>query len=250
MKEVVIKYDSFWWIKKELKIQVPTSWSEQNEAQFKVCCDIYVDNISDVDFISRYFGIKKRIVKKISRFPLYKLTELVKYASDPNGISNSFYMKNIPGTNLVAPLSKLKNVTFEHFAIFDTFFFTYVHSKKIDDAHKFIASLYLKEKENITSIDFDKRVKYIAQKVDENTINVIFMNYIFILQWLAKSFPSLFETKENSKIKQAKKSSNIPDWNALIDNYIGDDIIHYNEYKQTSCILIFKKMNARIKASK
>ena len=253
MRKLKIEFKRFLFFRKTKMLDIPEKWHDLNGDQFSVCSDIYLNSVSDFEFVSRFFGIPKRITRKFSKFELYKLTELCTFAANPNGSVNFFYMQNIPGTGLLSPKHKFRDVDFERFALFDTYFFMYVRDQKADDLCRFIATLYLKKNEIVTVFDFEKRVKFIQKHVDEATRNAIFMNYIFIHKWLEKPFPFLFESKnsdekENSKKGITKKqSSSIPDWTGILDAFVGDDILNYDQYKKTNCILMFKRINARIK---
>jgi uncharacterized protein YbcI len=74
---------------------------------------------------------------------------------------------------------------------------------------------------------------------------------------LAKAFPFLFEVKEkqeNESEKKAVKTKNVkqfrPDWNSIIDSFIGEDILNYDKYRQMPAIIVFKTINKRIKNTK
>lgn len=252
MRKLRIEYKRFCWLRRSVVVEVPDKWQELNSRQYSVCADIYLKTVPDDEFISRFFGIRKRIVRRFSKFEIYKLTELCTFAAEPNGSINFFYLTTIPGTNLIAPQNKFGDVDFERFALFDTYFFMYVRGQP-EMLSRFIAALYLKKGEAVTEIDFEKRVQYIEKNVDDATRNAIFMNYIFIHKWLEKPFPFLFETKQEDEKKKTgpkaekKLSSQLPDWNGILDAFVGDDILNYEKYKKTNCILMFKRINARIK---
>lgn len=253
MRRLKIQYKQFFIFRKTKELDVPEKWHELNGDQFSVCSDIYLNNIADFEFASRFFSISKRITRRFSKFELYKLTELCTFAARPNGSVNFFYMQVIPGTGLMAPKAKFRDVDFERFALFDTYFFMYIRDHKNEDLCRFIAALYLKKNESVTDIDFEKRIKYIRKHVDEATRNAIFMNYIFIHKWLEKPFPLLFESKSTDDRESTKRgitkktSTSLPDWTGILDAFVGDDILNYDHYKKTNCILMFKRINARIK---
>lgn len=256
MRKLKIEYKRFFFFRKARELEVPERWHELNREQFSVSSDIYLKSVSDIDFVSRYFNIPKRIVRRFSKFELYKLTELCTFAANPNGQANFFYLSEIPGTGLFSPKPKFRDVDFEHFALFDTYFFMYVRDEKEDDLCRFIAALYLKKGESVTEIDFEKRAGYVKKYVNEATRNSIFMNYIFIHKWLEKPFPYLFESKPEDERKKTGKEAvkkmpaKLPDWNGILDAFVGDDILNYEKYKRTNCILMFKRINARIKNHK
>ncbi len=256
MRKLKIEYKRFFFFRKTRQLEIPERWHELNREQFSVCSDIYLKPVTDVQFVSRFFGVPKRVVKKLSKFELYKLTELCTFAARPNGAVNFFYMPAIPGTGLHSPKPKFRDVSFEQFAIFDTYYFMYVRDQGDNDLCRFIAALYLKPGEDVTDIDFEKRVKFVRKHVDEATQNAIFMNYTFVRKWLEKPFPHLFESKpeedRESRKKRVEKQQDVslPNWIEILDAFVGDDILNYEKYKKTNCILMFKRINARIKNHK
>jgi len=252
----VIDHRYFFFFDKTIELQVPERWEDLNDNQFTVCAGIYVDPLSDIDFISQYFGIDKRVVKQISKFEQYKLTELASFVVKPTGTVNFFYIDQIPGTKLLSPGQKLRGVTFEHFALFDTYFFDYVNDPTEANLRTFVAAVYLKKGDRITDIDFEKHVNLFARKVDKMTLYAIFLNYVFLRDWLSKAFPSLFQKSDSKeddeddrKIKPQKKPSR-PDWNSMLDGVVGENILEYDSYKALPCIQLFKLMNKHIKEFK
>lgn len=252
MRKLTVEYAS-WWRTRKLEVDVPDRWEDLNARQFKVCADMIASGVDDATFVCRYYGLKKKIVDKLTKFELYKLTEIASFAVNPSGRTDSFYMKRIPGIfeRLTAPAKRLAGVSFEHFALFDTFYFDYANDTNKKNLARFVATLYLMPGEKVTNVDMEKRIRYVERHVDESTQNAIFLNYFFIRKWLAQSFRFLFEEKEpaqdsGTKLKKVEQK-NRPDWNAILEAVMGDDILKYEEYKSTPAILIFKTVNKRIK---
>lgn len=247
MRQVMIEYPLFLRGKKVLHINVPEKWEDLNGSQFAICARVIYEHMEDEDFICAFFGIEKKIVKKISRFVQYKLIEMAEFVSSPKGISNTFYMDRIPDTNLFSPGAKLKGVTFEHFMFIDTFFFDYINNPSIELLQKFVAAVYMEKEELITTIDRDKRIKYISKNVDDATLYAIFLNYTFIRKWLSKTFPHLFSYSESEEKSVAPKQKvNNPDWISILDALVSDDILNYDDYKDIPCTRAFKVINRRI----
>ena len=210
-----------------------------------------MEPVTDIQFISGFFGIKKSLSKRLDKFYQYKLIELAGFIAGPKATVNFFYLQEIPGTGLKAPGKRLHGVTFERFILFDTLFFDYINDRKENVLANFIAILCLKNNETLNEIDIDERVDFILKKVDKCTQYAIFLNYTFIRKWLSKPYPWLFGFKEDDPDEPAKRSiqpkkPNRPDWNVVLDGLVGDDIIHYENYKQISCIVAFRTINRRI----
>lgn len=252
MRKVRIEYPRFFFFHKQKDIEVPEKWEELSERQFSICTKLFIQHVPDDQFISEFYGISKKLVNKFSKFEQYKLIECAGFISDPKAKVNYFYLKSIPGTYLHSPEPRFKNISFEQFMLFDTFFFDYINDPKEINLRKFIACLYTKENEDISDFNFENRLKYITKKIDNATMYAIFLNYTFIRKWLSGAFSSLFEYKEsdpdeNKEEPVKTKKPNRPDWNAILDGFMGDDILHEEQYKKIKCIRAFKTINNRIK---
>ena len=252
MREVTIKYSFLGLFQRTKTLQVPEKWADLNAKQFEVSAKMYLDPMSDTSFISEFFGINRSLVKRFSLFEQYRLAELAAFVMNPTAVVNFFFMEQIPYSNLLSPLPMLQNVSFEQFALFDTFFFDYANNPTDENLSKFVATIYLKRNEKISAIDFDKRVQLIKKSVPKPIQYAIFLNYVFIRDWLSKTFAYIFEKSEPEEEEAPKKNRRPkkpirPDWNAILDSLVGDDILNYNQYKNMDCILCFKTINKRIK---
>jgi len=249
MKKVVVEYGRWW--KRKISIDVPVRWDDLTASQFRICAKIINSEMTDLDFISGFFGIPKRIASRLDKFEQYRLIEMADFVSNPKGIIDHFYMEKLPGTGLLAPKRKLKGVDFEHFMLFDTFFFDYVNNPTEELLRKFVAALYLPRDRKVTDIDFDLHMTLLKIS-DPSTLYAVFINYTFIRKWLAKGFPYLFgfteEEERPSRKKPAKKkaSKKGPDWVGILDAMVADDVIHYEEYKKIPCTVAFRTINRRI----
>jgi len=254
MRNIRIEYKSFFFFRKKISIEIPERWEDLSERQFAVCAKLFIQHVPDTVFISEFFGIKKGIVEELSKFEQYKLIECAGFVSDPKAKVNHFYLKSILGTNLLSPEPRLRNISFEQFMLFDTFFFDYINDPKEENLRKFIACLYTKKGETISDFNFEERVKYISKKADSSILYAIFLNYTFIRKWLSGAFTSLFEYKESDPDEKPStlnnKKPNRPDWNSIFDGFMGDDILNEEGYKNTRCIRAFKTINHRIKTYK
>jgi hypothetical protein len=205
MKEVKIEYP-FFIFRKTKTVHVPEEWIDLTGRQIAACAKIFTGTVPDVEFISAFFGIKKAMAKRVDKFCRYKLIEPVEFIASPKAPVNFFYLPEIPGTGLTAPGKRLKNVNFEHFSLFDTFFFDYINGRKKESQARFTAALYLKKGETVTAIDFTERVDFIAKNVSKSTRYAIFPNCTFIRKWLSKPFPYLFGFTEEDPDEPKKKS--------------------------------------------
>lgn len=252
MKTVDVNYRRFF-RNRSLHIPVPERWEDLKPYQFAICARFHIDPPTDEEFVHEFFRFPKKVVSKLSKFELYKLTELVGFISSPNASVSRFYLSEIPGTGLKSPSGRLGNVSLEQFALLDTYFFKYANQPDDLNLCEFVAAVYLKQYEVLTDIDFTKRVDYIQRNVDKPTLYAIYLNYIFIRKWLSRSFRFLFEVTEDEDSprrnfkKPSIKTNDLPEWVAIIDNMVGDDILNYDQYTAMNCIRAFKLINNRIK---
>lgn len=232
------------------KVNAPECWEELSPIQFAVCSRIYTDQIPEKRFVQEYFDLPGIVMRRLSSFQLFKLAQLTDFALKPEGSTNFFYLREIPRTGLLAPGDRLTGITLEHFAIFDTAFFDYIENSTGENLVRFIACLYLRSGEVISQIDFEKRLELVTSRAWICDYYSIFLNYIFVHRWLAKSFPFLFEEKEDSIVsdKTSKPVKPLrPQWNKIIDGFIGEDVINYDKYRQMPAIVALKTINKRIK---
>ena len=251
MRTLDVTYRTIWGAKK-IHIDVAERWEDLRPAQFEVCARLHVAPPEDEVFLQEFFGLKKSLIRQLTKFEIFRLIDMVGFAVKPEGTTNHFYLEEIPGTGLKAPSAKLGSVSMEQFALVDTCFFEYANDPDEKKLARFVAALYLKKGEVLTKINFTKRVDFVQNKVDKCTMYAIFLNYIFIRKWLARSFRFLFEEGSDEPVRhksaRAEKAKNkLPKWVDIIDNFVGEDILNYDKYTQLNCIRAFKVMNSRIK---
>lgn len=254
MRTVDITY-SWLWKTRTMHIEVPERWEDLKPYQFEVCAQLHISPPADNEFVLRFFRIPKRVVARLDKFQIYKLTDMVAFAVTPSATTSQFFMAEIPGTGLLSPGNKLGNVSLEQFALLDTYFFKYANEPTDQRLCEFVASVYLKKSEVLTKIDFTQRANYIAKNVDKCTLYAIFLNYLFVRKWLTYTFKYLFnadEPEENTKKRRFKVpekplKKQLPRWVEIIEGFVGDDILHYDEYTAMNCVRAFKVINNRIK---
>lgn len=256
MISLTITYPFLRIFNRKLNIDIPDNWLDLSARQFSVCSDAITKGVSDDDYISKFFGLKPRLVKQLSDFEKYKLIACTEFIHNPRAVVNFFYITSISGTDLLSPNERLKGVSFEHFMLFDTYFFDYVNESTFDNLCRFVSALYLKKGEVLTTIDFQSRVKYVSEKVDKSMLDAIFLNYTFIRKWLSTVFRFLFEYNEpDEEDSKPTKNTNVsqvnrPNWNLILDGFIGDDVLNEQKYRDIACIRAFKTINTRIKTYK
>jgi hypothetical protein len=253
MKKVDIHYRRFGFSTTR-SVSVPERWEDLQPYQFAACAALHTNPSTNAGFIAAFYKLPTKVAAELAKFEVYKLTELTAFVTQPNACTSFFYLQQIPGTSLVSPANRLGNISVEHFALFDSYFYDYTATPTPENLVRFVSALYLQKGEVITEIDFEKRCNYVARNIDQTTLYAIFLNYIFVHRWLSASFKFLFETRkaepetDELQPKQPKQPKNTrPDWVKILDNLVGDDILNYDKYKLMACTLFFKTVNNRIK---
>ncbi len=251
MSKVSIHVTSMMGKTKVIDIDIPSEWKDLSPVQFATCARLFTERMADDEFISLFFGISPKLAARLTAFEKFRLIDLVSFVSGARTKVNFFYMRSIPGTSLLSPLPRLSNVSLRHFALFDTYFFEYTNKPDTDGLVRLVSALYLAKGEHINRIDFQKRMDYVRRTVDISTLYAIFLNYTFIRRWLSGPFSYLFTFRDDDEEDSPKKVSrqpkaNLPDWNAIIDGLVGDDVLNYDKYANLPCIRAFKVINKRI----
>lgn len=255
MRKVDVNYIRLWRYRSH-HVEVPERWEDLKPWQFEQCARMHLGPVDEDDFIYQFFRLPKHLVKQLTKFEKYRLTEMVGFAVNPTGLTDSFYLTELQGTGLLAPTRRLGNMSLEHFALMDTYFFKYVNEPSPEGLSEFVAALYLKRDEQLTSIDFTKRAAYVADKIDKSTQYAVFLNYLFVRRWLSRSFKFLFddgsqgedETPQRRRFETPKKAAKtLPRWVDIIDGFVGEDILEYDRYTAMNCVRAFKTINNRIK---
>lgn len=213
--------------------------------------EIYKLNSSEIDeiqFLSVMTGFKKRLLKKLSAFHRFKLMQLFGYFNK-SGFSNDFIVKkiNLQDAVFIAPKPKLKGVTIEQFIFADTYFADYCENNKPEDLHKFIASLYLPQSVIFSESQIETNAP-LFKKSDQAILNAVALNYSFIRNWLAESYPLVFLSSPNTDAdKQKAKPKAGNEWIKIFEAIVGDDIVNTDKYAQMPVNNIMRYISKRIK---
>ena len=150
MRTLDVTYRTIWGAKK-IHIDVAERWEDLRPAQFEVCARLHVAPPEDEVFLQEFFGLKKSLIRQLTKFEIFRLIDMVGFAVTPEGTTNHFYLEEIPGTGLKAPSAKLGSVSMEQFALVDTCFFEYANDPDEKKLARFVAALYLKKGEVLLS---------------------------------------------------------------------------------------------------
>lgn len=84
MKAITIKYRPILWLNLYLTIrrQVPESWPDVSEKQFRAFESLQLGEIDDLQFIVDFFGIPVRIARQCTYFLRYSLFDMLSFMGD------------------------------------------------------------------------------------------------------------------------------------------------------------------------
>lgn len=220
--------------KRKLSIKVPETWDELSEQQLLAMQKLYMAKINETDFICLFFGLKRRIVRLLAPYQLFKITELLEFAKDKN--MYSFRIKYIEegGKRYYAPGDRLKGMKFGEFCMVDSLFLSYMNNPSDEALNMLIGSLY-REKGGLYRIPFDEELmdlyKKNAEPIKEEIKTAIVLNYSIVRLWLIDAYPAIFpKQKEEDKNKKVISFTG-NEWINFYDSVVGDDIANEDKYK-------------------
>lgn len=258
MKNAVIKYRRFWPLpfSKTINTSIPEKWQELTASQLIAVTDLFNQRISEVKFLSEMTGVPLKIAKKTTPFERYQLMEYFEFLKEPKACSVFFidhlYIRNFDlctfGHILIAPLPKLKGMTFGQFIFAETYYKLFQESSADDNLNKFIASLYLPRK-TVFSEEIIAENARLVQKVPLNVRQAIALNWVLINEWLTLSYPLIFQKRQQLDEAPASEPSPIDTnvWIRIFQNLVGDDILHDDQWAAKPVNTIFAYMTQKCK---
>jgi len=261
MLTIEVKYRPVSWFPAYRKVQgnIPQNWGEIGAGQLLAIVSLGRNQISEHQFLSSLSCIKIRILKRMDEYHIFKISELLEFISDRNP-HHEFIIRTVSASHhsiLYSPGPKLKGVTFGQFIFADTYFANYQESQKEDDLNKFIASLYLAKNEKFEERLIQQRFESIG-KLEINIRQAIVLNYQLIHEWLALAYPLIFQKHEQVVNDETRNPEPLPDrqagvsrnsslWIKIFQNFVGDDILHDDQWAAKPVNTIFAYMTRKYK---
>jgi hypothetical protein len=262
MKPINIRYCpiSFIPVYRTVKGNFPENWGEITSRQLISIARLYKAQISDVDFLASLTGISRRIFARCDDYERYKLMEYLEFVGDRRPY-HQFIIATIlaprpkrfaPVSLLHAPSPKLKGITFAQFIFADTYYGLYQTSQNETDLNKFIAALYLLKDDKFDESIILNRHLYIG-RINRATREAIAINWQLIHEWLALAYPLIFQkrdemiTDEPSSEQPSVSKADASPWIKIFRNFVGDDILHNDDYAKMPINTIFAYMTRKYK---
>ena len=127
--------------------QAPTSWEELTRRQFIAISRTVNGAEPDSRFLAQLTGISKKLMKKLSPYEMYQLSEAIDFIGQAGNSHSAFIITRIPGTDFVSPKPKLGGMTFGQFIFTESYYNDWLATKEEAALNNFIASLFLTQGE-------------------------------------------------------------------------------------------------------
>jgi len=204
----------------------------------------------DFRFLSILTGIRQKLIKRLSPFELFKLSEGIDFVGQAGNSHSAFIIGRIPGTDFVSPKPKLAGLTFGQFIFTESYYNDWMSTKDEKVLNNFIASLYLPSNEKFANESIPNRVEKIAN-TDLDIRKAIAFNYSLVMIWLQKAYPLIFQTSSGDPdIARAdgirpKQSA----WLKLFESFVGDDLINRDRYAELPLHTVLRHLTTKYKES-
>ncbi len=257
MRELKVEY-KIAGIRKSRLIQVPSNWKDLTPDQFIVVAKVYINDISETEFLKQFFGLSKRLINRLDYYNKYKILELVEFVRDARVPLSDFLLPVIPGTDLFAPGPRLSGVCLQQFMTVDTFFSKYVATEEEMYLDHMVAALYLRKNERYVLLDKDSDMVLLdiarnsqeIQRVSPSVKMAVFLNYILIKKWLGSAYRHLFPEPEEVSTSAGSKNVGTVKWLDIFDSFVGENIPDMDKYQSMPVMDAFRIMNRKIKEAK
>ena len=239
---------------KEHAFQVPVRYGEMNEHQFRAAILKMMNFAERGTFWESFAGIPPKFSGRLPEWMHLEMDRMVEFIPKLDESLDYFIIPRLPlvGTmrrgNFHAPKAMLADMSLQQFMAADNFFSFYTVTQRETFIDRMVASLYLMPHETFVIEDkkdrlvpLEKRELYVHSHVPVEVRFGIFVNWIFVKNWLTSLYPHLFQRgKSDGKPKAS-------DWLPLFDSFVGDNIPFIKEYQRMQCMDAFRIIDGKIK---
>lgn len=254
MIDIAIEYPSLFF-KRKAKGKAPSSWEELTKRQFIAISRTINGTEPDFHFLSVLTGINQILLKKLSSFDLFKLSEGIDFVGQAGNSHSAFIISKIPGTEFVSPKPKLTGMTFGQFIFTESYYNDWMVTKDEKALNSLVASLYLPSNEKFTNETIPIRVGKI-ENTDSDIRKAIAFNYSLVMIWLQKAYPLIFQTPfENQNPDSDLRTDAInrvssksqSGWLKLFESLVGDDLINRDRYAELPVHTVLRHLTNKYK---
>lgn len=253
MQQVTIKYQPIRWLRfnRTAKGNLPETWEEVTPRQIVAIACTANNSISDIAFLAAMTGIRKRIIKKLSDFQRFCITEALTFF-EVETMYNGFVIQQfkVKGIEYTTPKQKLKGMTFGQFIFVDTLFGIYMNDHKPADLHQFLAALCIPSGEKFNEENMEPH-SHILAKAKPELKEALIINYQLVKAWLQKTYPLIFPEVEEPEDQQhsntAKRPYDSSGWIKIFESIVGDSIIDRDKYAALPIHDTFRYLSRKIR---
>lgn len=234
--------------------QVPEKYGEMDTRQYRAAM-LRLMRLSDrAKFWESFVGMPQQFCGSLPEWVHLELSSMIEFIPRLDEKLDRFLIdrltlpRHFRRSTLTAPKPMLSGMSFQQFMTADNFFSFYSVTQRESFIDLLCASLYLKDREVFVIEDkrdrlvpMEEREKYIHRYVPTDVRFGVFVNWIFIKNWLTDMFPHLFQRgKSDGKPKAS-------DWLPLFDSFVGDNIPYIQKYQAMPCMDAFRILDNKIK---
>jgi len=250
MIDIAIEYP-YLFFKRKAKSKAPSSWTELTERQFIAISQTINEKEPDDCFLSVLTGISQKLLKRLSPFEVFKLSEGIDFVGQAGNSHSAFIIGKIPGTDFFSPKPKLAGLTFGQFIFTESYYNDWLATKDEKSLNNFISSLYLPSNEQFTNETIPNRVG----KIGNTALDIrkaIALNYSLVMIWLQKAYPLIFQAPADDPDSAVRADDIRPKqsgWLKLFESLVGDDLINRDRYAELSLHTVLRHLTTKYKES-
>ena len=247
MINIAIEYPVLFF-KRTVTGHAPSSWGELTQRQFIAISRTINGEEPDSRFLSQLTGINKKLIKKLSPYEMYQLSEAIDFIGQAGNSHSTFIITKIPGTDFVSSKPKLGGMTFGQFIFTESYYNDWLVTKEVDALNNFIASLFLPQDEKFDSETIASNAIKI-KLVDLDIRQAIAFNYGLILVWLKKCYPLIFQDTVETRhaLSASKEQTKQSQWLKIFESLVGDDLINRDRYAELSVHAVLRYLTNKYK---
>ncbi len=254
MENIILEYRPIPFLKfvRTYNGSFPSTFAELTPKQFIAIAQLINGTISETQFLKIMTAIPKISADLLTDFDIFSLMQLFDPFMEVKPY-DTFIIPEIyaPVKYFYSPNRKLIGMTFAQFIFIESYFTDYQTDKNPIHLHKFIASLYLERNKNFDETKITENATTIS-KTKPEILDAIVINYVLIREWLAQSFPLVFQEGEPDEDKKKPKTHKNPGntgWIKIFENIVGDDLINHDRYAMLPLHNVLRWMTNKIKES-
>ena len=276
MGKIKIKYRpfSFCPFKVSRSANIASEWKHITPSHFTLIAELIVKGTiaNPTHALAKIFNVPEEIINSLHPFHQYTIMEQIgkplQGEPDPRNYLPTLQLKTKTKIQiLTGPSDRLSNLTFGEFIYADSYFMAYGISADQDFFEKHMAVLFRPStiKSQLQTNELQppsiNRIPFNPDQIEENTkiINQLppetkiawQYNYILLRQHLESRYEFVFPKVEEEleKTTTTETTAIYQQWMTVYDHFVGDDIIHSEDYFNKNLHEFLRFLNNKIRES-